>query len=352
MRARSSTAPDEGHGGSALRLRVNRESVGTAELWRRVRDELSRSGESLSREAYQQFVARKAAQLITDKIAEMLLFQEASARLTSEMDAGVTRYIDGEIRKIINSKYGGSKHAYKKNLESKGETLSDARNRLRRELTISSYLETELKRKVTEPTRAELFALYQANADGWRRPERRSMSLIEVSTRARLANADKDPTSGEREEARAEARERIDKALDELGSGSSFADAAERYSDGLRASDGGAWGWVQPGSVRERFEPVVAALYDLDAGEVSELIEADGSYFLVRCDEVDPGLEPSFATVQPELNERYFRSTYSGLIERKVQALRLRATIEPADLGRFHAALVAAAPAFRPATAP
>jgi hypothetical protein len=325
------------------RLTVNGDSVEAAELWENLSDELSRKAETLSPDQYQDYLDRQAAQLITDKIAEMLLHQRASLRVTEKMSTRIDEYVDREIRRIVTTGYGGIQRRYEKYLDSKGQTLDGMRERMRREIIITSYLEQHIKPKVAEPTRAELLALYQANAESFRRPARRRMSLIDVRILDGLPKGVNEPTREQWDTARQEALSRAETAQAELRSGLPFADVARRHSNGLHADDGGAWGWVSRGSVRERFEPAVSALYRLPAGDVSDIIETDDGFFLVRCDEIDPGLEPSFKAVQPELKKRHFRAAHNQLISELVTELRSEARIEPADLTRFHAAVVDAA---------
>ena len=325
------------------RLTVNGDSVEAAELWGNLRDELSSKAETLSSGQYQDYIERQAAQLITDKIAEMLLHQRASLRVTEEMSTRIDKHVDREIRRIVTTGYGGMQRRYEKYLDSKGLTLDGVRERLRREIIITSYLEEHIKPKVAEPTRAELIALYEANADALRRPARRRMSLIDVRILDRLPKGVNEPTREQWDQARREALSRAETAQTELRSGLPFADVARRHSSGLHTDDGGAWGWVSRGSVRKRFEPAVSALYDLQAGDVSDIIETNDSFFLVRCDEIDPGLEPSFKAVQPELKKRHFRAAHNQLISKLITELRSEARIEPADLTRFHAAVVDAA---------
>ena len=100
---------------------------------------------------------------------------------------------------------------------------------------------------------------------------------------------------------------------------------------------------MTPDSIRERFQPAVAALEKLRAGEVSHIAETPDGFFLVRCDELEPGVEPDFQSVQPQLKEAYFRKGYNQRIAELVTYLRAKARIEPTRLERFHAAVVAAA---------
>ncbi len=333
---------DSANTSNADNLTVNGQTVSARELWLDLHDELSSKAGTLSPEAYQAYLERQAAQLITDKIAEMLLYGQASLRLSENMTASIDKYVDAEIRKIITTGHDGIQRRYERYLESQGHTLDDVRERLRREIIITSYLETELKPKVDEPTRAELLAAFKATADSFRRPARRRMSLIDVRVRERVSQDAATPRHEQPENARAKAHSRVQTAQAQLDSGIDFADVARCFSDGFHTDEGGAWGWVAKGSVRERFEPAVEALYQLDAGEVSDIIETEDGFFLVRCDEIDRGVEPDFEMLQPQLEERLFRVAYNRLIVERVAELRAKARIEPADLECFHATVVEA----------
>ena len=72
-------------------------------------------------------------------------------------------------------------------------------------------------------------------------------------------------------------------------------------------------------------------------------METPDGFVLVRCDELEPGVEPDFQSVQPQLKELYFRKAYNRMISDLVAELRAKARIEPLKLERFHAAVVAAA---------
>ncbi len=325
------------------RLRVNGNTVSAEELWAGSHHKLIEKAENLTEPEYRRYADGVAAQLITDRTAELLLYQQASLRLPEQADASIDRYIDGEIRRIITTKYNGTRRRYEKELAKQGLSLEDARDRLRREVMIASYLDGHLKPKVAEPTRAELVAMFESNREQWRRPERRSMSLIDIRVLEYLPENVNNPTREQYAAARAEARSTIQAIEVDLRNDADFAESARRHSHGLHAEDGGAWGTVEKGSVRERFESAVDALHKLDEGAVSQTIETTDGFFLVRCDEIQPAFEPRFQDVQPELKEHHFRVAYNRLISELIQELRAKAGIEPADLDRFHAAVVAEA---------
>ena len=216
-------------------------------------------------------------------------------------------------------------------------TLEEERQRRRRDIVVGSYLETEIKPKIVPPTRAELLAAFEANRDAWQTPSRRRMSLIDVRLTNLLGENVTAPSREEQRMAKENARSIIQTAQSELASGVAFADVARRHSHGLHAEDGGSWGWVSPDGVRERFKSAVDELYRLEEGQVSDPIETPDGFLLVFCDEIDPGFEPTFEAIQPELQERHFRTVYGRKVDELVDQLRRDTGISSAALERFHA---------------
>lgn len=321
-------------------LTVNGETVHARDLWRDVRDMVAGAARSLSAGEFKTYVEREAATWITDKVSETLIYQRADALNPPQVKTNVERYVDSEIRRIITAEHGGVERRYEKHLAAKGLTFEEVRAKLLRTVTITAFLEAEVKPKIAEPTRVDLLAAYEANVESWRRPPRRKMSLIDVRVMNGVPSNGGIPSPAELKAARADARSRIASARSKVLGGADFAEVAGRHSDGLHKHEGGSWGWVKRGTVRERFEPAVEALFALEAGETSDIIEVDDGFLLVRCDEIDEGAEPSFQEVQPLLTERYTQVTYNRLIAELVAELHAKARIEPLNLDRFHAALV------------
>lgn len=323
------------------KMTVQTETVEAGELWKGHRDELEEKSKTLSDEEFQAFVARRSAELITDKIAEMLLFQKASLRQTPEIDKRVDAFVDSEIRKIVTAKYDGLQRRYEKALEVQGTSLDELRLSLRRQFIIGGYLENEVRPKVAEPTRADLVEAFESNKEKWVRSERRSMSLIDIRASDLLPAGVTEPTREQLATAREEARSRAKAALAEARGGGEFAELARRYSHGANAQEGGRWGWVKPEDVRERFLPAIDALGKLTAQQISEVVETPDGFFVVRCDEYEPAYTPDFESVQPQLKDFVSKRLYNHLVTELITELRSKARIEPANLDRFHAAVAA-----------
>lgn len=321
-------------------LMIGGERIEAADVWRETGDELSAMSKSLVPSAYRSYVERLAAERINNRIAGTLLYKQTKLRMSPEAEKRIDAYVDEEIRKHIAAKFGGVARRYEKDLQARNLTMAQARESRRRDILIASYLEQEIKPQVAEPTRADLQAAYVAQADSLRRPERRRMSLIDIRAGERVVTTAALTPAGASPDERTDARTRIQGVIAEIKSGADFAQIARQQSDGLRAADGGAWGWVTRGSVRERFEPAVEALYRMAAGEISGPIETNGGILLVRCNEIEPGVDPDFESVQPMLKETHFRTTYNRLISERVAELRSQARIDPTAIEHFHAVVV------------
>ncbi|MHC5109104.1 MAG: peptidylprolyl isomerase [Planctomycetota bacterium] len=335
-----SMAPaNAGENGPVYELRVGTETVTAADLWKGEYDKFAEN-RAKGEAAFQRFVLTRSRQLISDKITEMLLYQHTAARMPEQANDQVDKYIDGEIRRIITAQHGGVQRRFEKSLQLRGSTLDDYRASRRRETIIGGFLEQEIRPKVAEPTRLQLLALFEASKDRWRRPERRQMSLIEFRFSQYFPQGTRNPSDDQATRSRAKARTAARVVLEEIKMGASFAEQARKHSHGVRAIDGGSWGWVKREDVRERYLLAIDALQTLQQGQVSALIEVDDAVFLVRCDEIEHAHEPSFTEVQPELKDEHFRRTYNEIVAELVDGLRRQSRIDPPNLDRFYAGMV------------
>jgi parvulin-like peptidyl-prolyl isomerase len=327
----------------SVQLKIGTESIRCSDVWNPMRSEvLKRFHDSDATECLA-FVEAEAAKWVTNKVAESLLYQRAALRVGSKLDENLEKVIDAQIRRTITEDFGGVQWRFEQHLAADGRTLDDVRCDLRREVIIARFLESEIKPKIVEPTRAELLALYRGVESNQRRAERRRMSLIDVRAVSQLPPEATEPTRAQMVQARVAALEKITAARQEITSGADFADVARRYSEGLHASDGGCWGWITRGSVRERFEPALDALFSLEAGRLSDIVETPDGYFLVRCDAIDAETNLDFAAMQPQLKEQHFRSEYNRLVASLLAELQDQAhlTIDEVDALRTEVLAIA-----------
>lgn len=311
----------------AYAMRINGEEVTAEEIVRDVQRSLEPQAASLSTYDYEEALMRRAHGRIIDRLAEELLHQAGSARLTERELARLDEMAEKRLREIVSLNHDGVMSRFERELAEQGRTIADARSEIRREFVIAHYLDSNVRPKLPDPTREELHQLFVANKDRWRKEERRRMSLIEI-------RIDDDS------DARPVARERAEKAKQMIAQGEPFEAVAREFSDGAHGPDGGSMGWIKPDVLTDRLTPAVEALYALPAGGVSPIIETAKSFFIVRCDEIEPGLTPTFVNIQSQLRAEAQREEFNRLIAVEVEQLRQKALIEPENLDRFLAGVL------------
>lgn len=324
-------------------LAVKSAVIKASDIWREKRAELAAQREQLAAADFRRFVERESALLINDRLSETLLHEQATLRMPEEAGPRIDGFVDAEIRRIVSTEHDGIQRRYERALRDEGLTLNQARAALRRKLVIQAYLEQELRNRIGEPTRRELVETFERTRESLRRPPQRKMSLIDLRLNNYLPEDVTEPTRDQMESARSQARSTALELIDALDRGEPFDELARTHSHGLHAEEGGAWGWVLPGTVRERFAPAVEALYHLEPGGIAGPVETPDSFFIVCCDESDPGFEPDFETMQPQLQEAYGRHAYNELVTEHIAELRRKSGLELATLERFHLAVVQSA---------
>jgi parvulin-like peptidyl-prolyl isomerase len=178
------------------------------------------------------------------------------------------------------------------------------------------------------------------------------MSLIDVRIMEFLPDGVTEPTRGAYEAAKSEARAEALHLLQSIKLGTPFEQIARASSHGLHAAEGGDWGWIHRGMVRERFVPAVDELYRLHEGEVGGPVETPEGFFIVRCDKIDPGYDPDFEEAQPRLIDAYLQDHYGDMVTEHVAELRKKSGIDMRTLERFHMAVVMDAKTYRPEMGP
>ncbi len=306
-------------------LVINGDTLTVEDILKPVRGELERKAASLTPARYHTEMQESLANRIRSEARDLLLYQQASRRVSEPEQQAFDKYVDQEIRDIVNKKYGGRQTRYEKELAANGSSLSQERDRIRRDLIIIRYLRQTVSSNVAEPTRAELWHFFQEHKAELAKAERREMHLIEQS---------KD----------AEGRTTLEQARAELAAGQPFDAVARKLSQGALAVTGGNWGLIGKGSVREKFEPAVDVLFRLDAGQTSDIIETADALFIVRCGQIERGEEPDFEKMQPALARRYNDFQFNLHVDELVAKLQSTAVIRPEDINLFLQRVVDAAP--------
>jgi parvulin-like peptidyl-prolyl isomerase len=300
-------------------LYINEDAITVEEVVGPVRDELLAKAGTMPPQAYHEMVVRTLRDRIRSMARDLLLYQVASRRLNEQESEFLERFTDQRIRDVVQREYNGRQARWEKAMAERGLSPEQARERIRRELTIIRHLQQTIGPRVEEPTRRELLRYFEEHKAEMTAPERREMYLIEV------------PKEDDPEQARAT----IGRALAELKDGADFESVVGRYSKGIHADDCGHWGMINPASVRGRWSEPAKVLTTLSPGQNSDIIETEESFFIVRLGHLEPAQEPNFAEVQVQLKKAYHDQQFNVLVEELVTQLQDQAIIRPTNLNLF-----------------
>ncbi len=240
-------------------------------------------------------------------IDNRILYREARMAGFSISDEAVDQRLD-ELRSMYPSR-----EAFQQELEEAGETLSDLRSRLRRQLLarhMAMERRDQLARAVTV-TESDIAQYYQDNINRYRQQERvRCRQIFLAAT----------PGTDEAEVARA----RMEQVQQELDAGADFAELAVVHSEAPGAEEGGIIGWIARGDL---IQPLEEAAFQLDAGERSDIIESPNGFHILKAEAREEAGEVSLDEVRTEIEPAIRNQEAARRFERWMANLRERSRV-------------------------
>ena len=128
-----------------------------------------------------------------------------------------------------------------------------------------------------------------------------------------------------RDEAKAKARQAIEAAAQALREGEDFGEVAKRHSRGVKAAGGGLWPPMPAGSFRQRQVEQVA--FRLAEGQVSDIVETEDGYYIIKAYKVVQGRRASFEDAQPEIDRIIREQQFRRLSQDYFRRLQMQAAL-------------------------
>ncbi len=249
-------------------------------------------------------------QVIESLISEILIKQAAERDGIRVQDEDLQRLVDQQKRQV-ESQLGqslGDEEFQAIVTQETGYTWKEYRQRIEDQLLQQTYI-TQKKRGMFEsinpPSEREIRARYQENATNFTNPEYVRISHVFV------------PIANKSEEEQADARDKIETARSQLRSGElSFDDLVLKYSEDENSKfRGGDVGFVTRNNQQVKSvygNNFFDAIFELEAGEVSDIIESNVGYHIVKATEHEQakilGLDDRIAPDNPTTVREYLRN--------------------------------------------
>ncbi len=266
---------------------------------------------------------------IIESVAQLLIWRRAQTMITEDMEPRLEKAIDRMEKERINREFQGRETIYEKYLAKHGKSRTEVRERLRRSIVIDSYLRDHLLPLVPAPRKQDLRDYYESHKAEFSPTPRRQMLLIDIPVASFVDVADRgnpEAVQNARETARAKAEE----ALAALREGEPFEKVAGRLSKGVNARNAGDWGFIEH-PLKGRWEAPSMKLFELEEGEISEIIEAADSYFIVKVGKIEGDKARSFVEAQQEIAQLLRQRKFAKLRAEFLQEELDRSTISSLD---------------------
>jgi parvulin-like peptidyl-prolyl isomerase len=246
---------------------------------------------SVAPEKRKQYYPKALEELVNKE----LQYQDAKTRDIKIDKEKITQQIEKFKKRFKSSK------EYKKALETQGVSEEQLRAKVEKEL----LAQAAFNRAVTEKAKISDEAVkeyYDKNASRFKQPE--SVKLRLISTKEEQKARD------------------ISAKLKE---GDDFADLASNLSEDSYRVRGGDVGYMHKGRMLPEIDE---AAFKMKAGEVSEPIKADDSWFIIKVEDRKPEHQMSFNEIKGRLKKELEAEKVNELRKKWIDDLRAKAKIE------------------------
>ncbi|MFC1461257.1 peptidylprolyl isomerase [Verrucomicrobiota bacterium] len=214
-------------------------------------------------------------------------------------DTVVTMQID----ELIHTKFHNNRAEFIKALESDGMSLEEWRTEIKNRMIVAFMRKQAVESKVSVSPQA-VRDIYKKSIDKYQAPAQVELRMIVIHR----GSTDQEITLKSKQAS--DVRKR-------LVAGEDFGDLARQVSEGVKASVGGYWGWIEPGSRRAELAEVLSGL---NPGEISEITEASEDLYILKVEarknaSVTP-FEDVRKSIQTELEQEEGQRLYEAWIAR------------------------------------
>lgn len=281
--------------------RVNGSAIDAVEL-RRAKRVLLR-GQTVPAE--QQAALDKQA--LEQLISAELLYQAAAKLKVKDLD----KQIDAKVAQ--GKARFKDEQDFKKAINDLEMEEKDLREYTRRDLMISNFVETTFVAK-TVVSDTETRAFYDKNMDKFTQEETVRASHILLGVDGKASADDKK-----------KAREKSEKLRKELAGGADFETLAKGNSTCPSSQQGGDLGFFGKGQMVPEFEKAVFAL---KPGEVSDIVETQFGYHIIKLVEKKPAAKAEYGVVKARIEEYLKGQKVNEAVQKYIEDVRKTAKIE------------------------
>jgi parvulin-like peptidyl-prolyl isomerase len=287
---------------------VDREAILLSEVMADLAPEINElQANAASQDEFDRVVNRRLRETLDQAVDSRILYREALMAGLEVDDEIVERRLT-ELKQLYPSN-----EEFMKELEEAGETMSDLRARLGKQMLARAMAanKTAQFEKEAVVSESEVAQYYEDHRDDFMRPERARcrqifMPVEEGGPSPAIVNA------------------RLEEVQKELAAGASFADLAEAFSAGAGAKEGGLIGWVTRGDL---VEPLENAAFSLEEAGTTDIIQSQYGFHILKVEQKEEAGLASLEEVRKEIEPILRSQAAAERFKKWVAELRKRSRV-------------------------
>jgi peptidyl-prolyl cis-trans isomerase SurA len=245
-------------------------------------------------------------QAINDLIDRQLILQEFKKNKFT-----IPEYVvDDRIQTIIREEFGGDRAAFVRTLEAQGYTLARFKTVEQDKIIVQAMRGRAVKSDaVIPPNKVEEY--YQKHRDEFGSQEQVKLRMIVLKKEVNESGAKKKMAEEIRQKVAAE--------------GADFEKLAQMYSEDSTQESGGDWGWIDRKTLNEE---LTREAFKLKTGQVSEVLEVAGNYYILYVEARKNATVKSLPEVREEIEKKIAQIERQEAQRKWLAGLRSKAYIK------------------------
>ena len=249
--------------------------------------------------------ARRAA--LQDLIDRQLIIQD----FNKEKLQIPPHFIDERVDATIRESFGGDRNTFIKTLQAQNYTLSKFRDLERDKIIVQAWRAKNVKSNLFVPPN-KITEYYAQHKNEFSSKEEVKLRMIMIPGQGNSGNS-------------AAQKAMVEEIRAKIITGADFDRMAQMYSEDATRDLGGDWGWIDRKTLSE---PLSNAAFGLKPGEVSQVVEVGGNYYLLKVEGRHDAVVRSLKEVRADIEKKLQQEEAQRLQQHWLAGLRAKAYIK------------------------
>ena len=221
--------------------------------------------------------------------------------------------VDEHVETIVREQFGNDRQAFVRTLAATGLTQDKFRQMEREKIIVQAMRSQAIKGGggpgiVGEPRIREY---YEKKKEEYTSEEQMHLRMLVL----RKSVGEGNPR-----------RKMMEEIREKVVSGAAFADLARMYDEGSSdQSNRGDWGWINRRTLNET---LTREAFKLRPGQISQIIDIDGNYYLLYCEAKKPGIRKPLKEVRGEIEKKLLQESRQEQRKEWLAKLRKKAFVK------------------------